>query len=127
MSAIISFWLNHNTKTIKNAPAINFKSVIDALNDPMVGGQQAATSFKSELKETIEKEVREEKKPWIGKKTRTPSSHFIVTQLGLSYCTFIYTIKYSIMFLILSFIYFRCGLRNWEIDQLTKLVTNDGP
>ena len=58
--ACVGYWLNHNTKKIKDAPPINFQSVIGALKDPSVGAEVVAMDVECELRERIEKDVRED-------------------------------------------------------------------
>ena len=58
--ACINYWLNHNTKKIKDAPPINLQSVIGALRHVSVGGEAVAMDVERELRERIEKDVRKD-------------------------------------------------------------------
>ena len=59
LRAAISYWLHHNTRTIPDAPEVNWQSVIDALRDPSVDktivGDKIEESFRSEIRESLKK------------------------------------------------------------------------
>ena len=56
----LSYWLRHNTKKIKGAPQINWKSILTVLSNGVVNQASLATTiegdFRKELKETLKKE-----------------------------------------------------------------------
>ena len=58
---IVTYWLSHNTKNIEGAPPINFQSVLEALQHPLVGGGDVAKGIVRDFKKKIQKEVRKEK------------------------------------------------------------------